>query len=322
MIMSIQWGLAGPGKIAGQVAKDLAGIDKRFFGVASRDKAKAEAFAKEHGVQRVYESYSEMFADKDIDAVYIASINTQHYPLAKLALEAGKHVLVEKPFTLNAAQARDLYELANSKGLLVMEALWSRFLDHWLKLPELVTSIGEIESIEADFSVEITHVKRLTELELGGGALLDLGVYPLSFIQMVLGKAQKITIEGETLNGVDKNLTAEMDYKNGVKAKFTTGFDSNGPVTAKIIGSNGHIEIQSRFYEQAELTVFDKQGKSLSTVTPTHPGRGMQEQFVWFEQAVREGRLELVNFTQRDSLEVLEMMDDIRNQLGVIYPGE
>ena len=322
MIMSIQWGLAGPGKIAGQVADDLAGIEKRFLGVASRDKDRAAAFAETHGVQRVYEDYAEMLADRDIDAVYVASINIQHFPIAKQALEAGKHVLVEKPFTLNATQARELYQLANSKGLLVMEAMWSRFLDHWLRLPELLTSIGEIETMEADFSVEITHVKRLTELELGGGALLDLGVYPLSFIQMVLGKAKKITVEGETLNGVDKNLTAELSYESGAKAKFTTGFDSNGPVTAMVFGTNGYLEIQSMFYEQAELTVFDKQGNKLGQVTPEHLGRGMQEQFVWFEQAVREGRLELENFTQRDSLEVIEMMDDIRNQLGVVYPGE
>jgi predicted dehydrogenase len=319
--MSIQWGLAGPGKIAGQVAADLAGINKNFTAVASRDKAKAQAFADTHGVSKVYGNYAEMFDDDEIQAVYIASINTQHFPLAKQALEAGKHVLVEKPFTLNASQARELYELANSKGLLIMEALWSRFLDHWLKLPEIVESLGGVRSIEADFSVEITHVKRLTELELGGGALLDLGVYPLSLIQMILGKAKKISTQGETQNGVDKNLTAELSYENG-HAVFTTGFDSNGAVTAKIICGSGQIEIKSRFYEQAELTAFNEQGEKLLTISPQHPGRGMQEQFVWFEQSVQEGRLELENFSQRDSLEVLEMMDDIRNQLGVIYPGE
>lgn len=321
MIMSIQWGLAGPGKIAGQVATDLAGIDKKFTAVASRDKAKAQAFADTHGVSKVYGSYAEMCADKDLNAVYIASINTQHFPIAKQALEAGKHVLVEKPFTLNASQARKLYELANSKGLLIMEALWSRFLDHWLRLPELIKSLGGVRFVEADFSVEITHVKRLTELELGGGALLDLGVYPLSFIQMLLGKAEKITVQGETQNGVDKNLRAELSYEQA-DAVFTTGFDSNGAVTAKIICSNGHIEIKSRFYEQAELTVFNDQGEKRSSITPEHPGRGMQEQFVWFEQSLQAGKLELENFTQRDSLDVLEMMDDIRNQLGVIYPGE
>jgi predicted dehydrogenase len=294
--MSIQWGLAGPGKIAGQVASDLAGIDKRFTAVASRDKAKAQAFADTHGVSKVYGSYAEMFADEEINAVYVASINTQHFPIAKQALEAGKHVLVEKPFTLNASQARELYELANSKGLLIMEALWSRFLDHWLQLPETVESLGGVRSIEADFSVEITHVQRLTELELGGGALLDLGVYPMSFIQMLLGKAKSITVQGETQNGVDKNLRAELSYENG-HAVFTTGFDSNGAITARIICSNGHIEIKSRFYEQAELTAFNDQGEKLLAITPEHPGRGMQEQFVWFEQSVQAGKLELENFT-------------------------
>ena len=321
MIMSIQWGLAGPGKIAGQVAQDLAGINKRFLAVASRDKQKAEEFAQNHQIERVYEGYEQLFADKDVDAVYIATINTQHYPMAKQALLAGKHVLVEKPFTLNATQAAELYELANSKSLLVMEALWSRFLEHWLILPELMEPLGNIKSIEADFSVEISHVKRLTDLSLGGGALLDLGVYPLSFIQMLLGKAQQIKVQGQTENGVDKNLSAELSYDSGARANFTTGFDSNGPVTASVICEKGRVEIVSRFYEQAELTVFDQHGES-SSITPSHPGRGMQEQFVWFEQAIEAGRLELENFTQRDSLEVLEMMDDIRDQLGVIYPGE
>jgi predicted dehydrogenase len=202
-----------------------------------------------------------------------------------------------------------------------MEALWSRYLDHWLKLPEIVESLGGVRSIEADFSVEITHVKRLTELELGGGALLDLGVYPLSFIQMLLGKTKQIAVEGETQGGVDKHLRAELSYEQA-NAVFTTGFDSNGPVTAKVICNDGHIKIQSRFYEMATLTTFDSLGQELSRVVPAHPGRGMQEQFLWFEQVVQAGKLEAENFTQRDSLDVLEMMDDIRNQLGVIYPGE
>ena len=322
MKMSIQWGLAGPGKIAAQVAKDLSEINKNFSAVASRDLSKAEAFAGQHGVERAYGSYAEMFADDEIQAIYIATINTQHFPLAKQALESGKHVLVEKPFTLNSTQAKELYSLANSKSLLVMEALWSRFLEHWLELPKIIGTMGKIVSIEADFSVEISHVKRLTELELGGGALLDLGVYPLSFIQMLLGKAERIAVSGETAGGVDKNLAAELSFASGAKANFTTGFDSNGPVTAKIICEHGSVEIANRFYEQAELTVLDTDGNQLSTLTPTHQGRGMQQQFVWFEQAVEAGRLELENFTQRDSLEVLEMMDDIRNQLGVIYPGE
>ena len=320
--MPIQWGLAGPGKIADQVAQDLKEIDKGFLGVASRDKSRAELFAAEHDIERVYENYDQMFSDADIDAIYIATINTQHFPIAKKALQAGKHVLLEKPFTLNASQAAELYEIANSNSLLVMEALWSRFLEHWLELPKIIEALGGVISIEADFSVNISHVQRLTELELGGGALLDLGVYPLSLIQMLLGKAEKVSAEGETLNGVDKHLTATLSYPNQTKAVFSTGFDSDGPMTARIECSAGRIEIASRFYEMAELTAFNADGEVIATITPDHPGRGMQQQFVWFEKALGEGRLELENFTQRDSLDVLEMMDDIRNQLGVVYPGE
>jgi predicted dehydrogenase len=201
-----------------------------------------------------------------------------------------------------------------------MEALWSRFLEHWLKLPELIQPLGQIKSIQADFSVEISHVKRLTELELGGGALLDLGVYPLSFIQMLLGKAQEINVSGEVSGGVDKNLSAELTYPDSI-AHFTTGFDSDGDVKARVVCERGEVEIDSRFYEQAEMRVIDDSGQ-VRKITPNHQGRGMQEQFIRFEQAVEEGRLEVENFTQRDSLDVLEMMDNIRNQLGVIYPGE
>jgi predicted dehydrogenase len=320
--MPIQWGLAGPGKIADQIVQDLKEIDKQFLGVASRDRARAELFAAEHGIERVYENYDAMFSDSDIDAIYISTINTQHFPIAKKALQAGKHVLVEKPFTLNATQAVELYEIANSNSLLVMEALWSRFLDHWLELPKIIEALGGVSSIEADFSVNISHVQRLTELELGGGALLDLGVYPLSMIQMLLGKAERVSVEGETQKGVDKNLKATLSYPNQTEAVFTTGFDSDGPVTATIRCSAGRIEIANRFYEMATLQAYNAEGEVIATITPDHPGRGMQQQFVWFEKALGEGRLELENFTQRDSLDVLEMMDDIRNQLGVVYPGE
>ncbi len=319
--MPINWALAGPGKIAKQVASDLAGNDRYFFGVASSDPSKAAEFAKTFGVERVFESYQQMFSDEAIGAVYIANINSQHYPLAKLALQAGKHVLVEKPFTLNALQAGELLEIANSNSLVVMEALWSRFLEHWLALPEITKNLGGVKSVEADFSVNISHVERLTDPKLGGGALLDLGVYPLSLIQMLLGKADSIEVNGELQGGVDKNLRAKLSY-SGAKAIFTTGFDSEGPVETKIICGEGHIEISKNFYEQAQMRVFDKQRNQISEITPNHPGRGMQQQFLWFEQVIKEGRLEAEIFTQRDSLDVMEMMDDIRNQLGVIYPGE
>jgi len=313
----------GPGKIAAQVASDLALIGKHFKAVSSNDPAKAEKFASEHSVERVYQSYEEMFSDAEIDAVYIANINPQHYPMAKLALQHGKHVLVEKPFVLNAKQASEIYSIANKNNLVAMEALWSRFLEHWLQLPELVEKhLGAIVSVEADFSVEISHVKRLTELELGGGALLDLGVYPLSLVQMLVGKAKSIKATGELLDGVDKNLTAELVYSDGAHALITSGFDSNGPVTANITGENGSISIESRFYEQAKLQVMNNDSEVVYEFSPNHLGRGMQQQFLGFEAVVEAGRLEAENFTHRDSLDVMEMMDDIRNQLGVVYPGE
>jgi len=315
--------LVGPGKIAAEVASDLALIGKNFTAVASNDHAKAQKFAKEHSVERVYENYEAMFSDAEIDAVYIANINPQHYPMAKLALQHGKHVLVEKPFVLNSKQARELYSLAKEQNVFIMEALWSRFLDHWLELPGLVEKhLGSIVSVEADFSVEISHVKRLTELELGGGALLDLGVYPLSLVQVLSGKAESIKATGELQNGVDKNLEISLDFSDGAKATITTGFDNDGPVTAKIIGEHGSISIESRFYEQAKLQVMNNDSEVVYEFSPNHLGRGMQQQFLGFEAVVEAGRLEAENFTQRDSLDVMEMMDDIRNQIGVVYPGE
>ena len=304
------------------MASDLALVGKHFKAVSSNDPARAERFASEHSVERVYQSYEQMFSDAEIDAVYIANINPQHYPMAKLALEHGKHVLVEKPFVLNANQAREIYSIANANNLFAMEALWSRFLDHWLQLPGLVEKhLGKIISVEADFSVEISHVKRLTELELGGGALLDLGVYPLSLVQMLLGKADSIKATGEILNGVDKNLKVDFSFAGVAQAVITSGFDSDGPVTANIIGENGSISIESRFYEQAKIEVMAN-GSVVYEFSPNHLGRGMQQQFLGFEAVVEAGRLEAENFTQRDSLDVMEMMDDIRNQLGVVYPGE
>ena len=192
MQKKIKWGILGPGRIAHQFVQSLKCInDAEITAVGSRSIERAAEFAKEHGISRSYSSYADLAADPDIDIVYVATLHPAHFECSMLCLKAGKAVLCEKPFTLNATETKTLIKTARAAKLFLMEAMWMRYLPAIVKLRELLTenAVGEIRMVKADFGNRTPWEPqgRLLNPELGGGALLDVGIYPVSFAAMILG---------------------------------------------------------------------------------------------------------------------------------------
>lgn len=323
---TIRWGLIGPGKIAHQIAKDFALSGIKFQGVASRSPEKAAAFASEYGIPTIHNSYQELVADHEIDAVYIATVMSEHFANAKLALENGKHVLMEKAFTLNATQAKELVSLATANNLLLMEAMWSRFLPHYQRLLEIVESgdLGQIVSVTADHSLDIppSRAIRLHDPALGGGALLDLGVYPISFSYFLLGNPVEIKAVGVVKDGVDHSIAASFKFANGALGTITSSLRAEGDVTAEVVFTKGRISIERKFYEQEKMIVKDALGVVLEEFVPNAPGRGMQLQAEEFEAVLKSGMRESTQMSNTATVEIMQIMDEIRNQIGLTFPGE
>jgi predicted dehydrogenase len=327
MQKQVRWGLMAPGGIAHTIARDfkLAGIE--FQAVGSRSSERAEAFAAEHGIAKSYGSYQELVADGDIDVIYIASPHSEHFANGKLALEGGKHILVEKPFTINAAQARELAALAESRGLFAMEAMWTRFLPHMVRIRELLAegALGEIVAVEASHNQSLPAERhpRLHDLALGGGATLDLGVYPIAFAVDVLGVPERVTALGRlSQTGVDESVAASLSYRSGAVASLQTTLLSKAATTASISGTLGSIQISQNFYELAEFRRYDANYQLVEHFTERAPGRGMQLQAVEVERCLAANKLESELMPLSDTIAVAEIMDEIRDQIGLRYPGE
>ena len=200
-------GILGAGGIASTMAKTVAGMkDVEAYAVAARDLERARVFAQKYEVKKAYGSYEEMLADDEVELVYIATPHSHHYLHAKMCLEAGKHVLCEKAFTVNAEQAQKLFDLAKEKKLLITEAIWTRYMPSRKMINDIIESgvIGEVTAVTANLSYTVSHVERIRKPELAGGALLDVGVYPINFASMVLGdKVKDVKATAIFQNGVD-----------------------------------------------------------------------------------------------------------------------
>lgn len=224
---NFSWAILGPGGIARAFAKDLALLDGHSIGaVGSRSLSKAENFAAEFG-GKAYGSYEELVSDPSVDGVYVATPHPGHHGNVIMALNAGKPVLCEKPFAVNAQQAQEMVDAASKNQVALMEAMWARFLPHYAKVREIVASgvLGPIQSIHADHGQRLADqgIARLIDPQLAGGALLDLGVYPVSFAHMILGNPTSITSSAVmTDKGVDAQTSMIFSYSNGAQAVLTT----------------------------------------------------------------------------------------------------
>jgi predicted dehydrogenase len=323
----VGWGILATGGIARMFARDLASHGHRIAAVGSRTMESARRFADEFDIPAAHASYADLVADPQVDIVYVATPHSLHMANACDALDSGKHVLVEKAFTINADQARTVVALGRERGLLVMEAMWTRFLPHMAFVREVISSgrIGEVRSLHADHTQDLptdpTH--RLNDLALGGGALLDLGVYPLSFAHDLLGTPTEVMAHGVLgPTGADDSVATILDHGNGVVSTSFSSLRTRGPNRAVVLGTEGRIEIDAVWYTPTSVTVLDAQGHPVERFARAVSGRGMQYQAAEAERLLAAGERSSPLMTPEGSIAVMETMDRVRAAIGLRYPGE
>jgi predicted dehydrogenase len=337
--MTVRWGIAGPGGIAERFADGMELVaDGEIVAVASRSRDRADAFADRHDIPKRYGAYDDLAADPDVDVVYVATPHSRHEQDTLTYLAAAKHVLCEKPFALNAAQARRMAEAARAGSLFLMEAMWSRFLPAYRRLRELLDDgrIGEPLVVEADFGfrVPVNPEHRLFDLALGGGALLDLGIYPVQLCAFVLGPPERVLADGvigET--GADEVVTGLL-HSGGrlgvVKAATRVALSC----TARISGSDGWIGLPAPMHNPTALTIGGPGGPGgpgatggtervdAERVDTAFEGVGLRFQVEEVHRCLAAGQTESPVIPLDESIALLRVLDDMRAQLGVVYPGE
>ena len=326
-IPGVRWGILATGGIAHAFTKDLrtAGLD--VAAVGSRRADAARAFADEYEIPHAHGSYEALVEDPDVDIVYIATPHPAHADNAILALEHGKHVLVEKPFTLTAAEAARVRDVARAKGLLAMEAMWTRYLPHMIRIREIVDSgvIGDVRALFADHTQSITTdpAHRLNAIELGGGALLDLGIYPVSFAWDILGAPTSITASAQLIEtGVDSEVATTFTHASGAISTTISAARSAGPNTAHILGTKARIDIDRTWYNPTSFRVIAPDGTILEDYVSHNEGRGMQFQALAAERFIAEGRTDSDLLGIDETVAIMQTLDDIRALIGVRYPQE
>lgn len=315
----LRWGILGTGRIAHTFASDLRYIgDGVITAVGSRSRSSADAFGDEFDefdVARRYDTYEALVDSHDVDVIYIATPHPMHFANATLALEHDKPVLVEKAFTMNAQEARDLVATARSKRLFLMEAMWTRFLPHVIAVRELVRqgALGDVVTVEADHGqwFESDPSSRLFAPELGGGALLDLGVYPVSFASMLLGAPDRLTALVEpAFSGVDGQASMLFGYDGGAHAVLTCSSGARSATRACISGTKARIEIDGDFYAPSSFTLISRDGDE-QRFEFTSQGRGLHYQAQEMARCLEEGRLESDIMPLDESVEIMATMERV-----------
>jgi predicted dehydrogenase len=323
----VRWGIIGTGGIAATFAGDLALLpDAEIVAVGSRSQAGADAFADRFAIAHRHSSYEALARDPDVDAVYVATPHPMHRDNALLAIEAGKAVLVEKPFTINAAETRVLIDAAKAQGTFLMEAMWTRFLPHVVRIRELIAAgrLGELRSLTADHGQWFPSNPefRLFAPELGGGALLDLGIYPLSFASMLFGRPTTVTaVSDKAMTGVDAQTAVVLQYEGGRQSVSFTTLETRTANRASINGREARIEIDGVFYSPTTFSIIDRDGAT-ERVEIAHEGHGLRHQAAEVGRCLRAGLVESPVLPLAETLSIMETLDEVRRQIGLRYPSE
>lgn len=319
-------GILGAGGIARVMAETVNGMEEaQCYAVAARDLGRAQKFAEEFGVEKAYGSYEEMLQDPQVELVYIATPHSHHYEHVKLCLEHGKHVLCEKAFTANAAQAEEILKMAEEKGILLTEAIWTRYMPMRKTIDEVVASgiIGKITSLSASLGYVIEQNERIHAPELAGGALLDLTVYPLNFASMVFGddivKVDASCVKIDT--GVDGQDNVMLTYRDGKMATLYTTIHAQTDRRGMINGSLGYIEIENiNNYES--MKVYDLDRKVIASYEAPKQITGYEYEVRAAIRAIREGKTECEEMPHAETIKMMKLMDRIRADFGIVYPFE
>jgi predicted dehydrogenase len=324
---TIRWGIAATGHIASKFVEDLALLDDAtVMAVGSRSAERADTFADEFGIPGRHATYEALATDPEVDVVYVASPASRHLDNALLFLEAGKHVLCEKPFALNRAQATRMIDAARAGDRFLMEALWSRFLPAYVAVRERLAEgrIGETQFVEADFGfrLPVDPAHRLFDPAQGGGALLDLGIYPLQFATMVLGPVESVRALGQIgATGVDETTVVTLGHDGGALSVSKASIRLDLRCTARIAGSDGAIELPAFMHYPGHVTV-RQGGAVVERVEASFDGNGLRFQASEVHRCLREGLTESPVMPAEETLRLATVLDDVRAQIGLRYPGE
>lgn len=323
----IRWGILGTGMIAARFVEGLAVLpDAEVTAVGSRTQASAQAFADTYHIPHPHGSYEALASNPGVDVVYIATPHNLHRENSLLCLNHGKAVLCEKPFTINAAEAEDIIALARQKHLFLMEAMWTRYMPAMLKIRQLLTggAIGDVRLVFVDFGFRprFDPHSRLFDPHLGGGALLDLGIYPITLAWLVFGPPQGVTSQatiGST--GVDEQNAIILSYAGGQMALLSSSLQVQTPQEAQIIGTQGRIHIHSEWWHPTTFTLH-QEGRQAETFAVPTEGNGYNFEAAEVMSCLRAGKLESDLMPLDESLAIMKLLDQIRAQWGLRYPME
>ncbi|GGZ70699.1 Gfo/Idh/MocA family protein [Streptomyces echinoruber] len=326
----VRWGVLATGGIAAAFAADLVDLpDAELVAVASRTREAARAFAERFGVPRAYGDWEALARDEDIDVVYVATPHAAHRAAAGLCLEAGRNVLCEKPFTLNVRQAEELVALAREHGRFLMEAMWMYCNPLVRRLKALVDdgAIGEVRTVHADFGLSgpFPPAHRLRDPALGGGALLDLGVYPVAFAQLLLGEPTDVTARAVlSPEGVDVQTGALLSWESGALASVHCSIVGGTATTASVTGSEGRIDVPSGFFHPDRFVLHrdGREPQEFAADPADGPRTSLRHEAREVMRALRAGETESPLVPLEGTLAVMRTLDAIRDRVGVRYPGE
>ncbi len=325
---NICWGIIGTGKIANAFATGLQSVnDADLVAIGSRSQENADAFAEKYNVPRRHSSYEALVTDPGVDAVYVSTPHSYHMDNAILCLENGKAALVEKPFAINAKQAVKTSAVAQEKGVFLMEAMWTRFIPAMVRVREILAegTIGAIRMVQADFGfrTRFNPEGRLFKPELGGGGLLDVGIYPISLASMVYGAQPEAIASlaelGET--GVDEQSGYVFRYAGGEMAMLWSAVRTASPQIASIIGTEGRIDIHNQWWIPKTLTLYHSGGEP-ETIEVPFKGNGYNYEAIEVGDCLRAGKTQSEVLPLAETQAIMETLDRIRTQWGLKYPME
>ncbi len=327
MTKVVRWGILGTGNIARAFATALMDTpDAVLAAVGSRSVESADKFGKDFGSPKGYGSYQELCDAPDVDIIYIGTPHPMHVDNATMALNGGKAVLCEKPFTMNLREAEKVVALAREKKLFLMEAMWTRFLPALAEVRRIIASgeIGVVNMVQSDFGFFGTTdpTSRLNDPALGGGALLDIGIYPLSIAHAILGPVDSVQAQAYlSAEGVDVTTGFTMKHKGGTMSVSNCTLRARTPTELTVSGSLGSVRMNTMFFLAKSLTVKLTDGTLRQVETP-FLGNGYVHEAIEAGRCLREGLLESPGMTHAESLELMGLMDNIRKQIGVKYPSD
>ncbi len=315
--------ILGAGQMAEKMAETLIQMNEvTAYGIASRNLEKAQMFADKFGILKAFGTYEEMLADENIDLVYIATPHSHHYKCVKMCLEVGKHVLCEKSFTVNANQTRELFSYAEQKNLFLSEAIWTRYMPSRKIIDDILKSgiIGEVTSLTANIGYELSHVKRIWEPALAGGALLDVGVYLINFARMVLGtNMTSISTSAIFKNGVDMIDNILMIFDDTKVATTQCNVNAVLNRTGCIFGTKGYIEV-TNINNPEKIAVFDSEYREIKTYIPPAQITGYEYEIEACIKALEKGKIECEEMPHKETIEIMKIMDGIREDWGYQIP--